>query len=53
MAHVQPTHPLAPMVTADDMVEPLPRDDNESWADTFLIAGLVVALSVLVFLLTG
>lgn len=38
---------------ADDMLEPLPRQNNESWADTFLIAGLVVALSILVFLLTG
>ncbi len=53
MAYIQPLDPHAPPATARDMVEPLLQHDNESWADTFLIAGLVVALSILVFLLTG
>lgn len=54
MDHEQRHHPLPPLMkAADNTVVPIPALDNESWADTLVVAGLIVVLGVLVFLLTG
>lgn len=53
MAHDQRVRPRQPMSTAADIVEPVRALDDDSWVDTFVIAGLVVALTVLVLLLAG
>ena len=41
------------MMTAFDIVEHVDALDTDRWVDTILIAGLVVALGILVFLLAG
>jgi len=53
MAHDQRVRPRPPTITAADNVGPVRALDEDSWGDTFVIAGLVVALTVLVLLLAG
>jgi hypothetical protein len=52
MAELRPLHPHS-RLTARPNAKPSPQPDIESWADTFVIAGLVVALGIMVLLLTG
>jgi hypothetical protein len=53
MAYDQSVRPRQPLSAASDPLSPDRAPDTETWADTFLIAGLVVALGVLVLLLVG
>ncbi len=53
MTHVQTHHQHSPPATARDTAERSPQLETESWADTLVIAGLVVLLGTVVFLLTG